>query len=166
MSLSDTGGKIRPGVIYDYFSISEISREVFSIYGDYTAVLPNYLLAEDVDTFVYDSGGDVAGFIQVHFEREELKETGELHADILSAAVAPGHQGQRVGSEMFKHVLQYLKKESAGADRADVQLTVAHTNTRAMAFFRRMGFELDGRELGSYSEGQRALIMSRTLLED
>ncbi len=166
MSFSDIGGKIRPGVIYDYFSISEISGEVFSIYGDYTGVLPNYLLAEDVDTLVYEVEGDVAGFIQVYFDREELKETGELHADILSAAVAPRHQGQRVGSAMFKHMLQHLKKKSAGADRADVQLTVAHTNTRAMAFFRRMGFELDGRELGRYSEGQRALVMSRTLLED
>lgn len=163
MSVSDTGGKIRPAFIDDYFSISEISGEVFSIYGDYTAVLPNYLLAEDVDTFVYEVGGDVAGFIQVHFDRKELKETGELHADILSAAVAPGYQGQSVGSKMFKHVLEHLKKKSAGADRADVHLTVAHTNTRAMAFFRRMGFELDGRELGRYSEGQRALIMSRTL---
>lgn len=156
-------GRIRAARVSDYFEISSMAGEIFAPYGDYTQVLPGYLLVPSVRTFVYEIRNDLVGFIQVHVDQQQLQDDHVLSADILSAAVSPRHQGKGLGTALFQHVFQWLRPLSSSVDFARVLLTVAHTNHRAMRFFRRMGFSLDGEELGTYSGGQRALRMSRRL---
>ncbi len=156
-------GRIRAGSAADYFALSRISSEVFSIYGDYTEILPGYLLCEFVKTFIYEIDEDFAGFIQVFIDEKKLKKTRVLNADVLSVAVTTRHQGRGVGTALFEHLLRFMDTLAEKSCHAEIQLTVAHTNNRAIKFFRRLGFELDGRETGNYSGGQRALVMSRCL---
>jgi len=149
--------------VSDYFEISSLAGEVFAPYGDYTQILPGYLLVPSVRTFVYEIGDDLVGFIQVFIDERQLQDEIFFSADILSAAVSPHHQDKGLGTALFQQVFDWLRPLASSVDVARVFLTVAHTNHRAIQFFQRMGFSLDGEELGSYSRGQRALRMSRKL---
>ena len=151
---------VRRGSLKDYAAVQEIAAEVFSPYGDYGDVLPNYLFCEeDVFTWVVETEEGVVGFLQVVLaEREGF--AGPV-ADIVAAGVAPGHQGLGYGTLLFQRAFELVRDLPPRLRPCAFVLTVADTNTRARALFERLGFSLTGRCLGRYEGGQMALEMVR-----
>jgi putative acetyltransferase len=84
--------------------------------------------------------------------------------EISAVGVSPQHQGQGIGRWMIEQLLRRLASE--GVRR--VQLTVAQDNKRGVAFWRAMGFEVEGtlrgyfRRAGETSD-QDELAMARSL---
>jgi ribosomal protein S18 acetylase RimI-like enzyme len=164
----DEQGKVGPEEITeadlsDYFEISQLSGIAFSPYGDYRQVLADYLFCDDVTTYVWKKGGHVRGFVQVGLKPTRGDDETVVIADILSVAVRAEDRGRGVGTAMFRRVFDSLASLRSSGRLKEIHLTVAHTNQRAMQFFRRMGFELAEDELGFYAGGQRALRMVRRI---
>lgn len=85
---------------------------------------------------------------------------------IGSFAVAPQVQGRGVGRRVIADVLTRLRER--GVRR--VQLTVAQDNERALAFWQRVGFKIEGLMRGYFTRGQadtlRDEVQMGLLLED
>ena len=86
-----------------------------------------------------------------------------LDAEVLAIAVDPGQQGLGVGTALLRHVLNSAEAWHHTTDVRSVQLNVAHTNARAMAFFDKMGFVTVDPNDGSYPRGQRSIRMALRL---
>jgi ribosomal protein S18 acetylase RimI-like enzyme len=153
-------GRLRLAELGDYFEISQLSGLVFSPYGDYRQVLPDYLFCEDVATYLWEKRGALGGFIQVGLKPVSAGTGVKMIAEILSVAVHPNHQNQGVGRALFEKVFQALEPLKRTGRLLEIRLTVAHTNDRAKRFFRHLGFTLTDADLGYYAGGQRALRMT------
>jgi [ribosomal protein S18]-alanine N-acetyltransferase len=78
---------------------------------------------------------------------------------INNIAVAPEHRRRGVGRMLLEHLLR-------SADQADLRtaiLEVRPSNEAALALYQGAGFELRGRRVGYYSDGEDALILGRDL---
>lgn len=84
---------------------------------------------------------------------------GEPVAHLLKICIDPSQRGTRMASEFWTKIRQGLSELAHQA----IYLEVALNNTRAIGFYRKMGF----RELrvirGYYSNGDDALVMDVTL---
>ncbi|MDB5013216.1 MAG: family N-acetyltransferase [Daejeonella sp.] len=61
----------------------------------------------------------------------------------LTIAVDPDFQGQRLGSLIFKHLLNHIKEKRTDIFR--VELIVRESNTKAIKFYENLGFMQEGR---------------------
>jgi ribosomal-protein-alanine N-acetyltransferase len=146
--------QLRTGNPADHEFVASLSKEVFTVYGDYEELLPRWLETPGIFTIIAEEDGARLGFLQIGFFRD-----GEvLYADVLSVAVSPGAQRRGIARTLLSRAFEASR---AGGAR-EVRLTVADTNQRAQAVFRAAGFELRG-ELGHYDGGQRSLKMVRPL---
>lgn len=81
----------------------------------------------------------------------------ELH--ILNVAVDQGFRGRGLGRLLVGHVLQHGK--TGGCDR--VFLEVRTGNRVAIALYGAFGFEVIGRRVKYYPDGEDALVMERKI---
>ncbi len=127
-----------------------MTKQVFYIYMDESVV--HYLgydpmslesfrpvyqrLLHDKNFFVYEVSGDIAGFYNAsrHFGR-----TNHV-AHLGSLAVAPQLQGRGVAREMVLSAIEELK--TSGVKR--IQVIVESDNPRAISFYKRLGFKIEG----------------------
>lgn len=84
--------------------------------------------------FVASLEGRSIGFIGVH---SQWREDGELFGEVHEFVVDPDFQGKGVGSALFIHALDYLKK----AGRTKIGLWVGEKNESAMQFYLKRGFQ-------------------------
>jgi ribosomal protein S18 acetylase RimI-like enzyme len=153
-------GTIRRATSSDQRYLGDLAQEVFAVYGnDYGLMIPAYARDSRVITLIYEEGRQRVGFIQVGF-LEAPGNRRDLIADILAVAVTPGHQGQGVGSALFRRVFELLRPMRERGTVKDVQLTVADTNGSATRLFQRLGFSFHDAEYGTYEGGQQAIRMS------
>ena len=78
---------------------------------------------------------------------------------ITAVAVDPTHQRCGFGTR----VLQALVDRAAALGALSASLEVASTNAEARAFYSRCGFSTTGRRSGYYSNGDDALLQSRSI---
>jgi ribosomal protein S18 acetylase RimI-like enzyme len=167
--------RFRSATRRDFNFIRHLSAEVFDIFGDYGTFLPRYLDHPAVQTTVCEVDGKPCGFIMVALvigdrilpwerdlwqglRRQEDAESGSLDAEVVAIAVEPGYQGRGLGRMLMEQALTYVSR-CPGPVRS-IQLNVAHTNSRAMEFFRRQGFQLVDAADGTYPRGQRSIRMA------
>lgn len=153
-------GTIRRATADDQQYLGELAEKVFAVYGtDYGLMIPAYARDVRVITLLYEENRVPVGFIQVGF-LEAPGNRRDLIADILAVAMAPGFQGRGYGSVLFHRVFELLRPMRERGTVTDVQLTVADSNGRAIALFRRLGFEILDDEYGTYEGNQKAIRMS------
>jgi len=101
-------------------------------------------------TFVFENGG-VVGALMIQDERSVTR--------VLSVGVHPSHRRQGVGTELMG-----VAEEMARTFRAaEVRLEVNTANEGAIAFYRRIGYEVLGRLPHYYSWGDDAFAMAKRI---
>ena len=78
---------------------------------------------------------------------------------ILLLAVLPGHRRRRLGSGL----LESFMRNSSMRGTSMVTLEVRPTNTGAIQFYQRYGFEIASRIENYYNDGESGLVMCRML---
>ena len=94
-------------------------------------------LVESHCFFVYEVSGEIAGF----YKASRYPGRASHVAYLGSLAVAPKFQGQGVAQIMVEEAMEALC--CAGAKR--IELIVESDNTRGLAFYTRLGFEIEGK---------------------
>ena len=138
---------VRPAIKDDCGFIRKLSSEVFSIFGDYSDIIPQWFSNPDVMTVICVNSGHPVGFSML------FAPSGE----ILAVAVTPRYQRSGIGSALLKHI-----EGLAGQfGLSKLSLHTAKENHIAQLFFQKAGFEASATQEDYYPKGQTALIMSR-----
>ncbi len=159
--------RCEPGRDADW--IRRTAALVYAELGDYGKIIPSWMNHTGVMTFVEvaeDDGVEIRrGFILVGFYEPEPGDLsrGLLVADLLAIAVAPEHQRRGVGRTLLDFAIDVAAEASHHAPVREIRLTVAATNTPALALFRGAGFEVLDAQHGAYDGGQRAIRMRRAI---
>ncbi|MGQ0504923.1 MAG: GNAT family N-acetyltransferase [Myxococcaceae bacterium] len=132
-----------------------LAGEVLHTFGDYGRLLPQWMQRGDIHTYLAFSACSPIGFSMIGAGVDER--TG-LYADLLAIAVAPERHGQGTGRLLLRHAI-----DTAALSFPELRLSVAEGNSAARSLFESEGFAYVDRELGTYSQGQRALRMARQL---
>jgi ribosomal protein S18 acetylase RimI-like enzyme len=138
---------IRLAIKEDRSFIRTLSGEVFSIFGDYSEIIPRWFVNPDVITVIYVKHRHPVGFAMLYV----------LSGEILAIAVLPKYQRRGIGSALLNHIecLAY----QLGLRR--LLLHTATENTVAHLFFQKAGFTVIGTRENYYPKGQPALIISK-----
>ena len=153
--------EIRPGSIRDEQFVRTLSNRVFSIYGDYGTLLPEWMVHPAVMTFIGEQSGEPIGFTMLGLYVPD-RERGYV-ADLLAIAVMPAVQGQGIGRQLLDHALSTAGTLGKRMPVKEIRLDVADTNTQGKRLFSSRGFELAEEDHGAYQGGQRALRMRKKL---
>lgn len=178
---------LRPATLDDEPFVRDLSGEVFDIFGHYDEFLPRYLDHPDINTTVAEVGTHPVGFVMAALVMGKAdppdpgSEKGAtphgrlgsgppdaqpIDVEIVAIAVQPAWHGRGVGRLLMDHVLAFANAHARFRPLRSVQLNVAHTNERALAFFRHYGFYSVNEEDGYYPKGQRSIRMARPLSDE
>ena len=138
--------------------VESLSAAVFSRFGDYASVLPQWLTQPGVRTCIAQANGVAVGFAMYAATIQSMHQL-----DLLAIAVLPAWQSRGVGRELLEYVETVAADSCEEDDTAYVRVTVAEDNTRARRLFQRSGYEaLPGQE-GVYPAGQRSLDLRKKI---
>ena len=140
-------GFIRLAIKDDYSFIRKLSSEVFSAFGDYGEIIPQWFVNSYIITVIYVKNGHPLGFAMLSV----------LSGEILAIAVIPKYQRNGIGSALLNHTQGLASK--LGLNR--VLLHTGKENDVAHYFFQEAGFKVLGTQEKYYPKGQTALIMSK-----
>ena len=170
--------QLRPARPDDLDFVTELSGEVFNVFGAYDAFLPKYLDHPDVITTVTQLGPDRVGFTMFALVVSEtplpwlappgpssLESGGQLwvDAEMVAIAVAPRWQDKGVGRQQLRALIALARERSRDRSIRSLQLNVADDNRRAMGLFKSEGFRVVDEEDGRYPRGQRSIRMALEL---
>lgn len=105
--------------------------------------------------FVHEHDGAVAGFYKV--ARGEIHTRHVAYVSLL--AIDPALEGKGIARRMMAEALDRLRGE--GVKR--VELTVESTNPRAIEFYRRLGFEIEGTLRKAYDSPHDGLVDDKVM---
>jgi ribosomal protein S18 acetylase RimI-like enzyme len=100
-----------------------------------------YVWREDLGswtTLVAEVDGDIAGFVD--FEACEDEGTPETVGEIIAICVRPDEWGLGIGEALMREAMARLRD----GGWVEVELLVRLENRRAVDFFERLGFRMDG----------------------
>jgi len=140
---------IRPATSADYGFIRALSKEAFSLYGDYEEIIPWWFMHPDVMTMVSFENMRSHSFAMLYV----------MSGEILAIAVEPEFQGCGIGTELLNHIERIASQ--LGVER--LLLHTAIENEVAVMFFHSASFSVIGKEEGYYPRGQAALIMNKKI---
>ena len=139
------GGFTRLATQDDCSFIRKLSGDVFTVFGDYSVIIPQWFLNRNVITLIYVNHKDPLGFAMLHGPSGE----------ILALAVIPIYQRTGIGTTMLNDIECLAGK--IGLSR--LSLHTAKENEAAQLFFHKAGFKVMGARDKYYPRGQLALIM-------
>ncbi|MDZ7699690.1 MAG: N-acetyltransferase [Deltaproteobacteria bacterium] len=137
--------------------IRSLSETVFSPYGPYGNLLPEWFLTGLVVALKAVMRKTPRGFFMLG-----IMDKGPLRirrAELVAVAVEPEFQGMGVGDRLMTAGLKMAEERS-------IEQVILHTgvdNLAAQALFEKHGFVLSGRKEGFYPNGQNALKMTRAM---
>lgn len=140
---------IRPANKEDCGFVRQLSNEVFSIFGDYGEIIPEWFVNPDVITVIYLKKGHSLGFAMLYI----------LSGEILAVAVASEYQRRGIGSAL----LNYLEGIARQLGIKRLLLHTATENEMALRFFQKAAFKVIGGKEKYYPRGQTALVMSKDI---
>ena len=144
-------GRIRNGTLVDRDFVADLSRRVFSAYGEYDRILPACLDDPQFHTIVSEQEDRPAGFCMLSI--------GDGIGEVVAVAVDPRWQGRGIGRQLMEAIVE----DARGTGLALLVLKTATRNLPAQGMFRRIGFEETGRVAGYYAGGQTAIGMCKRL---
>jgi len=159
--------KVRPAVAGDADAIWDILEPTIRA-GETYALPPDWQRADALaywgspghTVFVAEDGGKLVG---TYYIRANQRGGGD-HVANCAFMTATAASGRGVATAMCAHALQYAAAAGYGAMQFNF---VVSTNTRAIALWQRLGFEIVGRLPGAFRHktlGQiDALVMYRRL---
>ena len=139
------GGFTRPALPDDCGFIRKLSGEVFSIFGNYSEIIPQWFVNQAVITLICANDKDRRGFAMLHGPSGE----------ILAIAVDSTCHRMGVGSTLLNEIECLATKLGLNW----LTLHTARENEPARLFFRKAGFEVIGTREKYYPKGQPALTM-------
>jgi ribosomal-protein-alanine N-acetyltransferase len=148
---------IRPAQQGDAEFIRALSALVFSRYGPYETILPEWFLSGIAQTFVAVMNEAPVGYAMLSADRWQHHSFSI--AELLAIAVHPRNCRRGVGSRLMERVLQI-------AETSGVHILILHTgvhNRNAQALFKNHGFWPVGVKDGFYQGGQRAVMMQKEM---
>jgi ribosomal protein S18 acetylase RimI-like enzyme len=105
--------------------------------------------------FVAKDGGKLAGFVIIDRSPGSGRQGGRGDAvmpEIDWMIVSPDYQGKGVAGRLMEQALAWV------GEGVPVQLGVIHFNARAIAFYRKWGFEDTGRIVGRHKIPRRLMV--------
>ena len=110
------------------------------------------------ETWVAEADSRLVAFVQLRLDAESPMISGERPVEIQRFYADASHHGTGLAHQLMAHVL--ARAEAAGC--AALWLGVWERNTRALAFYRKWGFDVVGEHIFKLGEDpQRDLIMRR-----
>jgi len=165
MEKPDRSIRIRQSLPDDLPFLRSLALDVFSVYGDYETILTDFFVLEGVHTYVAEEIGPGAalpvGILMMVIRQPRRR--APYWAEILAIAVEESHQGNGVGSSLIEFAKEWPRSLWKMVRVPEIHLSVAETNTRGRAFFKRRGFSIIREEPWRYPAGQRALRMRYVL---
>ena len=140
---------IRPANKEDYSFICTLSSEVFSKFGEYEEIIPQWLVNPDVITVISLKKRRSLGFAMLY----------TLNGEILAIAVSPEYQRKGIGTALFT----YIEGIASQLGITRLLLHTAMENEMAQLFFQNVSFKVIGEQEQYYPRGQTALIMSKDI---
>ncbi|MGH8981654.1 MAG: ribosomal protein S18-alanine N-acetyltransferase [Acidimicrobiales bacterium] len=132
----------------DLRHVMEIEQNVFPEPWSHGVFTSELALRHGRAYCVAKEGREVVGYVGLMFVEEE--------AHVTTVAVAPAHQGRRIGTQIMLGAIAIAQEEGA----RQVSLEVAVGNTRAQALYRRFGFAPIALRKGYYQlTGEDAYVM-------
>jgi ribosomal protein S18 acetylase RimI-like enzyme len=141
--------RIRPANKEDYGFIRKLSRDIFSEFGEYDEIIPQWLVNPDVITAISRKKRRLLGFVMLY----------TLSGEIVAIAVSPEYQRKGIGSALLNYI-------ECIASRYGITRLLLHTameNELAQSFFKKVSFKVMGEEGRYYPRGQTALIMYKEI---
>ena len=127
------------------FIASELTPEQFR----------RYLSNVDVTIYVAEAEGKMAGYLMVVRGSRHEQVKAERQHEIRKLYVHPQFHGHGVAHELMRVALRQIETD-------DVWLGVFSGNTRALAFYRKWGFEVIGRQIFMVGrDAQQDFVMQR-----
>jgi ribosomal-protein-alanine N-acetyltransferase len=127
---------LRPMTMDDLASVFELEKQCHLL--SWPASFFRHLLRTRVSSWVFEQAGSVIGYGLVRCANER--------AHIMNLCIAPAFRRHGLGRKMLVHLLGVAR--SRGAKRA--WLEVFPSNQRAIALYRRLGFQCRLRRKGYY----------------
>jgi ribosomal protein S18 acetylase RimI-like enzyme len=145
--------RVRPGELADIAALSALENRVFTTDRLTRRSLRRFLASPAADLLVAEHAGSLAGYVLVLFR------ANSGIARVYSLAVAPRHEGRGVGSLLIEAAEEAARRR--GCIR--LRLEVHENNARAIARYRKSGYELFGRHRDYYGDHGDALRFEKRL---
>jgi ribosomal protein S18 acetylase RimI-like enzyme len=144
---------IRCGCVDDLDDLCELERQVFADDNMSRRSLRHFLVAASAEVMVAEHDGRIAGCAVVLFR------PNSLIARLYSIAVAPRSAGRGLGPAL----LSAVERAALAKRRQTLRLEVHVRNHRAIARYRKAGYQLCGRLLRYYPDRGDALRFEKRL---
>ena len=150
---------LRAGTPRDLDFVQGLSQQAFAGYGDYSAVLPDWLADPAVQTVLAEErAGRAVGFAMLGHSpvrRFSMTSRGEL----LAIAVVADRRHHGIG----RLLLEEIERRARAANMREIRLSTAETNVVARHLYGSQGFAVLAHSRRSYPSGQSALEMAKQL---
>src|SRR5262244_3366132 len=120
--------EIRPGSIRDEEFVRSLANRVFSLYGDYGTLLPEWMVHPAVMTYIAEEEGKPIGFTMLGLYVPD-RQRGYV-ADLLAIAIMPNSQGKGHGKTLIDHAIQTAGTLGKRMPVREIRLDVADSNGR------------------------------------
>ena len=144
---------IRCGCVDDLDDLCELERQVFADDNMSRRSLRHFLVSASAEVVVAEHGGRIAGCAVVLFRPNSLV------ASLYSIAVAPHSAGRGLGPAL----LVAVERAALAKRRKTLRLEVHVRNHRAIARYRKAGYQQWGRLLRYYPDRGDALRFEKRL---
>jgi ribosomal protein S18 acetylase RimI-like enzyme len=150
---------LRDGSAADLQFVSALSHQVFSHYGDYSGVLPDWLANPAVQTILAEEpDGRPVGFAMLG-PRPPRRLALDLGGELLAVAVVAERRREGIGRLL---VLE-IERRARAAKMRELRLSTASTNLIARRLYASLGFAVRTHYTRFYPSGQSALEMAKRL---
>ncbi|MFC4102525.1 GNAT family N-acetyltransferase [Paenibacillus xanthanilyticus] len=103
---------------------------------------------------------DIAGYMKINLDAAQTENMGSDALEIERIYIRKQHHGQGLG----KHLIHYATDIARARGKAKIWLGVWEHNERAIAFYKKMGFEQTGAHTFLMGDDEQLdLIMTKTL---
>ena len=106
--------------------------------------------------YVWDAEGTVRGFCRASRHEGRASHT----AYIGTFAVTPDEQGSGLAKKIIEQIIETLQADGV----LRVELMLEADNSRARAFYEKLGFEHEGRLRAAYKRGNEAMYVDELLM--
>lgn len=145
--------RVRPGELADVEALLDLENQVFSTDRITRRGLRRFLASPTASLLVAEHDARLAGYALVLFRPNSSV------ARLYSVAVRPQLEGRGVGSALIAACEETAHQRSC----THLRLEVNETNSRAIARYRKSGYELFGRHLDYYDDHANALRFEKRL---
>jgi len=143
----------------DTMFVCGLSAEVFSHYGDYSGILPDWLANPAVQTILAEEApGRPVGFAMLG-PRPPRRLALQFGGELLAVAVIAERRGEGIGRRL---VLE-IERRARAANMRELRLSTASTNLIARRLYASLGFAVCTPYVRFYPSGQSALEMAKRL---